>query len=442
MTKMTTVFTICARNYYGLAQVLRQSLLIHDPDIRFLAFIADGIPENERAQFGPDAVDAVALMSDYVSAETLRDMAFKYNLTEYCTAIKPFCFRHVFDNSETSASVYLDPDVFVFSSLKSVFAELETAAIVLTPHIIFPSLHEGARADSGILATGVFNLGFLGLARSQTSDTFLRWWSQRLIDQCFVDNHDALFTDQKWMDFVPTLFPGSAVRSLRHAGMNLAPWNFHERQIASDGAGGFKVSRRLDAKSTNDLQTEPRGADQLLFVHFSGFDYKKFCSGQVAQYNLDGLRLPGDLDPVIERYMKAIQDASPLVLQFLGKPYRYAAFDDGATILSFHRRLYRAARSVGKSWGNPFATTDGSFYRLLEQRSLLAGKGTTASLDKANKRNLSDLGRKLSAFSALMRLVKRVIGFERYLLLLRLMRPYSRPESQLHLLDRSMDHVL
>jgi hypothetical protein len=442
MTKQTTAFTICARNYYGLAQVLRQSIQTHDPDIRFVAFIADGIPPEDRAEFGADAIDAVELMSDYVSEDTLRDMAFKYNLTEYCTAIKPFCFRHVFDRTDADASLYLDPDIFVFSSLAEIIAKLQTASIVLTPHIIFPSLHEGARADNGILATGVFNLGFLGLARSDTTHTFLRWWSQRLVDQCFVDNHDALFTDQKWMDFVPTLFPSSEVCSFRHAGLNLAPWNFHEREVSPDAAGGFLVSRRIGMKSDQELTAETRSDDKLVFVHFSGFDYKKFCSGQVAQYNLDGLTVPADLNAVIERYMAAIQAGSAQVLRFLGKPYRYATFDNGATILSFHRRLYRAALDAGKSWGNPFATTDGGFYRLLKQRSLLAGRGTTASLDKTNKRNLTGLGRKLSAFSTMMRLVKRVVGFENYLFLLRLMRPYSRPEAQLHLLDRSLDHVI
>jgi hypothetical protein len=139
-----TIFTIVARNYYGLAQVLRKSVLRHNDDIEFLVFIADGITDAERDQFGPDAVDAAALMGRYVSPHKLAEMAFKYNLTEYCTAIKPFCFQHLFDTTDCREAIYLDPDVFVFGPMTPIFEKLANADIVLTPHIVFPSSGETA----------------------------------------------------------------------------------------------------------------------------------------------------------------------------------------------------------------------------------------------------------------------------------------------------------
>ena len=433
MTKRIA-FTICARNYYGLAQVLRQSVQRQNPDIEFLVFIADGIPTAERGDFGDDAIDAVVATQAYVAADKLREMAFKYNLTEYCTAIKPFCFQHVFDRTDAQEAAYLDPDIFVFSPLEPVFEPLRRASVVLTPHIVFPSLHEGKRPDKGLLATGVFNLGFLALKRGDTSTTLLAWWGQRLLDQCFVDSHDALFTDQKWMDFVPTLFPNDEVVSLRHGGMNMAPWNFHERAIATDSEGRFLVSRRPSDSGAPDLPAEPRPADPLVFVHFSGFDYKKFCEGQVAQYNIDGLNLYPDLSPLIEHYMQAIQALRPTVLQFLGKAYAYGSFADGSPVLAFHRRLYRSAVESGMTIGDPFSAQPGSFLQTLRDRALVMPAGT-GNVEKSNKFNLSGVDRKLVFFNRLMRLTKRLIGFKNYLLLLRLMRPYSRVESQLHLID-------
>ena len=56
-------------------------------------------------------------------------------------------------------------------------------------------------------------------------------------------------------------------------------------------------------------------------------------------------------------------------------------------------------------------------------------------MDKSSKSNLAGAGRKLAVFNRGMRALKRIIGIERYILLLRLMRPYSRAESQLHLID-------
>ena len=442
MVQKKIAFTIVARNYYGLAQVLRQSVLQQHDDVDFLVFIADGIPAAQKDIFCTDAVDGSSVMQRYISPQKLLEMGFKYNLTEFCTAIKPFCFQYLFDTTEVTQAVYLDPDIFVFSPLDPVFASLQHASIVLTPHIVFPSLLEGKRPDKGLLATGVFNLGFLALKRSETASTLLAWWGQRLLDQCFIDNHDALFTDQKWMDFVPTLFPNDEVVSLRHGGTNMAPWNFHERVIVTaTGEDRYLVSRRFAEDCSTDLHAEPRTAEPLVFVHFSGFDYKKFCDGQVAQYNIDGLSLYPDLKPLIDIYMQAIQSQQATVLQFLGMSYAYGVFADGSPILAFHRRLYRSAIDSGMALGDPFSAQPGSFLDALRKRALFVPAGTGGGTDKSNKFNLSGVDRKLVLFNRLMRLTRRLIGFKNYMLLLRLMRPYSRPESQLHLIDPSMNKL-
>ena len=443
MTAKRTFFTICARNYYGLAQVVRRSVKQHHPEAAFFTFIADGIPDAERADFGDDAVDVPRATGNRLARDKLREMAFKYNLTEFCTAVKPFCFNHVFDGTDADVAIYVDPDILLFSPLHDVFVALAQASIVLTPHIVFPSLHEGKRSDKGILATGVFNLGFLALARSETSEHLLSWWGARLVEQCFIDNHDALFTDQKWLDLVPALFPASEVCAFRHAGANVAPWNFHERQVDATSGPTLSVRRRINPARLSDLPAETRvSAEPLLFVHFSGFDYKKFCEGAIVQNNIEGLDLYPDLEPVIAQYMTQIQEIAPVVLKFLLKPYAHATFANGRQILSFHRRLYRAALEVGVAPGDPFATGRETFFAQLASSGLLSAGNSEAQFDKANKNNLTGMDRKLSAFSWAMRGVKKLIGVERYILLLRLMRPYSRAEAQLHFLDRRFDNRL
>jgi hypothetical protein len=406
----------------------------HTPHVEFLVFIADGIPASERHRFGDDAIDATVAIGNRIGAGKFREMAFKYNLTEFCTAIKPFCFEEIFSRSNLGQAVYLDPDILVFSSLDGIFALLESRSIILTPHIVFPSLNEGKRSDSGLLATGLFNLGFLGLSKTSIGQELLQWWGSRLVDQCFVDSHDALFTDQKWMDFVPSLFPAEAVCYLRSLGTNMAPWNFHERRIVIEADGSLAVARRNIAGQTV--------GDPLVFVHFSGFDYRKLTEGRVAQYNIDGLDIYDDLAPIVESYVREIQTLRDVVLEFLGAPYAFATYSNGKSVLVFHRRLYRAALDAGMTLGDPFATGPGSFFERLQASALLLEDGNTSSFEKANKNNLAGIGRKLSRFNAMMRMVKRLIGFRNYALLLRLMRPYSRPESQLHLLDRRYEQIL
>jgi len=289
MKSKKAVFTICARNYYGLSQVLKKSVLQHNEGVDFFVFIADGIDDAHRQEFGPDAIDAATVMRDFISNEKFFEIAFKYGMTEYCTAIKPFCFDYLFDNTDCTEAVYLDPDIFVYSAMTPIFAELERASIVLTPHILFPSSIEGKRKDRGIMATGIFNLGFIGLRKSEVSITFIKWWEVRLLDQCFIDGHEALFTDQKWVDFVPALFPSDEVIVFRHPGANLAPWNFHERLVSTNESGLSRVQRRIDPLEglafSNCTELFP-----VIFIHFSGFDYRRLCTGEVAQYNIDGLK--------------------------------------------------------------------------------------------------------------------------------------------------------
>jgi hypothetical protein len=436
MKAKKVIFTICARNYYGLAQVLKQSVLQHHDDVDFLVFIADGIQCDQREIFGPDAIDATTVMRNCLENDKFLEIAFKYNLTEYCTAIKPFCFAHVFDSADYAQAVYLDPDVFLFSSIDQVFTRLDKASIVLTPHIIFPSSTEGRRQDKGIMATGIFNLGFIGLSRSEVAKTFINWWGRRLLDQCFVDVHDALFTDQKWVDFVPALFPSNEVVVFRHPGANLAPWNFHERLVSTDAAGISTVQRRVDPSETLPIEhrVEP---DPVIFVHFSGFDYKRLCSGEVAQYNIEGLSIYSDLRPLVDKYMSAIQLQQEIVLHYLKMDYAFGTFEDGQPILSFYRRLFRSAVESGLTFKNPFQTVPGSYYCRLSKSKLLSGRSRVQQLDKSNKHNLFGIEGKLRKFNFVMRLLMRLIGFSNYALLLRLMRPYSRPEAQLHLIDYS-----
>jgi len=434
------IFTICAKNYYGLAQVLKKSVLEHNHDIDFYIFIADGISTVDASLFGDDAIDATNIVSDYISREKFLEISFKYNLTEYCTSIKPFCFRYLFDFGHYSHAVYLDPDIFIYSSMSMIFERLDDVSIVLTPHIIFPSSLEGKRTDSGIMSTGIFNLGFIGICNTDDGYAFLKWWGFRLLDQCFVDGHHALFTDQKWIDFLPALYPKDVFCVLRHLGANLAPWNFHERLISKDISGNLVVERR-----NNPLEDLPfvkyEQPEPLLFVHFSGFDYKRLCYGEVAQHNIEGLEIYPDLNPLVDKYTAEIQEKRDIVLRFLNINYEFSNFTNGMPILSFHRRLYRSSIESGLKFGDPFCAEEGTLYWKLAERHLLVKKSEVNHSDKANKHNFKGIGVKVKIVNFIMRILLRIIGFNNYILVLRLMRPYSRPENHLHLIDSKINKL-
>src|SRR5262249_15407148 len=102
-------------------------------------------------------------------------------------------------------------------------------------------------SETLLLRAGMFNLGFVAVARSAMA--FLDWWSERLARECIVAPELGRFVDQRWVDFVPTLFDHSI---LRDPGLNVAWWNLTDRTVAWDGC--WKVD----------------GA-AIRFFHFSGY---------------------------------------------------------------------------------------------------------------------------------------------------------------------------
>lgn len=413
----TLVFTICARNYVGLAKVLQQSVARHGPGIDFRIYVAEDSDEDESGSL----VFAGAALTSFIDPTEYANMAFAYNVTEFCTALKAACFMHGFKDGYDRC-IYMDPDIFVCASIDHIVRALDKCTILITPHLCVPSLEDGPRADSGILATGVYNLGFLALRRSADADNFLKWWHQRLRYQAFNDHYNALYTDQRWIDFVPSLFPGDAVLIWRHLGCNVAPWNYHERRI--DEEEGIFVVRPRSSGAVDPEQTWP-----LVFLHFSGFDFRRIVNGTFAQINLAGADSHTDIEPVYALYGDAIRALATEMRRSLALPYGFDSFADGSPILPSHRRLFRIWRQRHGDATDPFAVGAGSFHAALAARRLLA-RDTAADVaaDKASARSIDNPGRLLARAHLAFRLLYRLAGRARFFFLVRSLNRLSHVE--------------
>lgn len=126
-------FTIVAKNYIGLGLILKQTLLkFHKSEMDFYIFVADEINKEDLSSL--DNVISIKNVSDYTEAEWT-DMTFKYDLTEFCTSVKPFCFQYLFKNGYDYA-IYFDPDICIFSPITEILEKLNKYDIVLTPQIV------------------------------------------------------------------------------------------------------------------------------------------------------------------------------------------------------------------------------------------------------------------------------------------------------------------
>lgn len=413
-------FTIVAKNYIGLAQILEASIRQYYNDLSFYIIVADEISADLKEELPLNVLIAKECLA--LDSVVWNNLSFKYNLTEFCTSIKPLSCIYFFENYEFDNVIYLDPDIYFFDSIKHIYDLLSNYSIMLTPHITqLPKIGESDSPETIWHSCGMYNLGFCGLHRSESTMNMLKWWHDRLLNSCYIDSYNFLFTDQKWMDFLPSFFSSNELLVSFNLGMNVAPWNFYEREVFSENQKLF-VRKRYN------------GGDvyPLIFVHYSGYDYKELKRGNICQKNIQGIRDYLDIQKLTTIYSDAIQLNSDIFDHFISLDYSYNSFSDSSSIIRLHRRLYRALCDRGVELDNPFSQ-EGLFYSLLKSRNMII-KGKS-NLDKLNKNNVSNVTKKLKRFNLCTKILYKILGFEKYFLFIRLLHPFSRLEAQIHLLD-------
>jgi len=418
MTMEKVVFTIVAKNYLPLARALSWSIKNNNnTPVKFIIFLADEPDENIDLTHDDETIIPVST----IGITDLTDWAFKYNVTEFCTSVKPACFKYIFNQYNTEKAIYFDPDIFVFNNLDVIFNNLDERDIVITPHYVTPQInYTGDQKESATLFVGIYNFGFVAFKNTPHNLFLLNWWDNRLSDQCYADRQDSLHTDQKWADFLP-VYAGDTLLISKSTGYNLAPWNLFERDILSDG-NKFLVKNKI----TNTV--EP-----LTFVHFAGYDpndlgliHKDFWDMPVTKYPSYSL--------VRDIYIQATNQYN--FNEVRQQKYTYSTYLNNVPVLDSHRRLYRSLTENGIAIGNPFSE-NGYFYQLLNKKRLI-------SLDKPqkqSKKTYTNFDSKLNQMNRVLRTFFKLVGASRYFLLMKLLNRYSRPENQVFLLDKGLKKI-
>ncbi len=407
------IFTIISKNYISLAKILLDSIRKHHSDLDFYAFITDE-PSLDLDHHA--AGIQLLVIKELQLIDNFHDLAFKYNITEFCTFVKPYCFEHLFKNNYKKV-IYFDPDIYVFSSLEPILAKLDTFSFVLTPHITRPEInYSGIFREGNFLNNGTFNLGFIALSNLDPAPYFIQWWKERLKAKCFVDVIDGYFTDQKWIDFVPALFSNFFIE--KGPAYNIAIWNLHEREV--DEVEGVLKCRYRDNENWE--------WGDVVFIHFSNFNFTQCMNGQKF-YPLE-LHRCKDFVSIAEFYRGKLKNSNFIPLQ-KKYPYSYNSFVNGFPVLKFHRRFYRRLLESGKSFSNPFDTNTGSFFLELKKKHLIYNDP-----DNFNSKDATLIEKKVKGINKLFAVLKKVIGMRRYALFCRFAVRYFRYENQTFLLSQ------
>lgn len=416
-------FTIVAKNYVGLAIILESSIRKYYKDLDFYIIVADEPSVDLRKEFPENVLVGKEVLG--IDVNTWDNMSFKYDITEFCTSIKPQSILYMLSLGYEKV-IYLDPDIYFFSSIEFIFSELNNCSIILTPHITsIPGMKNMDYPEKGLKANGIYNLGFCAVRNTYKTEMVLKWWYNRLINQCFADVRKSQFTDQKWIDFLPTFLYDGELKIMNHLGMNVAPWNFFERKVLVDNNKWYVKSR------IGDSPTFP-----LVFVHYSGYDYKSLSNGIIARKNPIKMELHSDLEKLVFSYSESLIDNIGIFNKYIEEKYTYNYFNNGDVITDYHRRLYCALIERGENIFHPFDSGDRLYRLLRSKKMIIAGNQNCGKITKDNLPNISG---KLKIINCISRFVYRLIGAHRYFLLVRLFNSYSVYETHIHLLNSKYD---
>lgn len=395
---MNCAFTICAKNYLAQALTLRESFLKHNPSLNFFIFLADKID-------GVEDVDGVVALDKSWIPDWV-NMAFKYDVIEFNTSIKPFCFGKLFKEGYEKV-IYLDPDIYVTRPLDYIYECLNNKSVVLTPHYCDIEEHfDGAVSEETFNKVGIYNLGFCALKNDKVGQEIAKWWQNRLQYKCYSQSSEGLFVDQKWMDYIPGFFPDATCVSSHH-GMNVAIWNLHERELFIDEKQGYMIRR----KKTGD-------EFPLLFFHFSGFDpfETTIINRRHPQFNVTTYP---SFKPIIEEYRERVYANG--YDRFSKMTYGFNHYSDGGVITPLQRRMFRVYLNGHKVEFNPFEINT-PFYKILKNSRLLLKASTKQNGFASYTKEEKNKGKKLEnkVVKPMLSLALRVLGAERYAMLIRL----------------------
>jgi hypothetical protein len=252
--------TIVSKNYLAYAQTLASSYKKHHPSHDFLVILVDRADGYTSDLLHDGSAEVIELAN--IAIPDVSRFIYRYSIMELNTAVKAFVLADLFRRRTYQTLLYIDPDIYIFRPLTHVYEALESASIVLTPHMRRPFYDAAMPSDTAILQSGTYNLGFIGLKNGPTARELLDWWMTKLHTDCIVDIPRGLFVDQKWIDLVPGFFPDHKI--LYEPGYNAAYWNLHERPITQVNGDWLADGQPLH------------------FFHFSG--YSPFAPLQLSKH--------------------------------------------------------------------------------------------------------------------------------------------------------------
>ncbi|WCL51263.1 putative nucleotide-diphospho-sugar transferase [Leptospira sp. GIMC2001] len=270
---LCTLFDI---NYLPLGLTLYSSLIEHFGEFHLWILALDDECYKKLNELNLKNVSVIKL-SEIEDKEVL---IAKSNRTwqEYCWTLSPIIPTHVLNNNpEIDHIIYLDADLFFYSSPDPIFEEISNKSIMIIPHR-FPDRLKHLEVN------GIFNVQMMFFRRDEEGLACLKLWKSQCLEWCYYISEPDRMGDQKYLDKWPHLYKNILI--LQHIGAGVAMWNLEQ----------YSLSIRNDKYYVNDLP--------LIFYHFHQFKYFSpgFYTNNFVVYNHSSTYLP-----VYQKYVQRMR---------------------------------------------------------------------------------------------------------------------------------------
>lgn len=244
----------------GLA--LHASLVRHNPTAKLWILCMDDYTKELLDKMKLKGVTTISL-SSFEDQQLLKAKKNR-SLVEYfwtCTPSLPlYVLNH---NKQAQHVIYLDADLFFYSSLSPILKEMGKKSIYIVEHR-YP---EDQKYRDNI--SGRFNVGLIVFKRDDQGLSCLKRWRKQCNQWCYLKPENGKMGDQMYLNEWPNLYTNLSIS--KNLGVNAAPWNINQYQVTKKNNQTYINKDKLIFYHFHQL--EILGQSQFRYAH--GYKFSK-----------------------------------------------------------------------------------------------------------------------------------------------------------------------
>ncbi|KUO49058.1 MAG: hypothetical protein APF76_10550 [Desulfitibacter sp. BRH_c19] len=236
-----------SKDYVYKGLLLYNSLLKCDEDFQFFMICLHDDVKVLLEKMNLEKATPIALSDIEKVDKELLKVKNSRNDKEYIWTSKASTMLYILGNYNADHIVWLDGDTYFYSSPNPIFREWDNYSVLLTKE------KWKVVSSNGNESNGIYNTGFIGFKNDKQGLRCLRWFRKKLIEWCYDEVENGLWSDQFYANDWTNKFKNIGV--IKNIGVNLTPAIVRKSKVE---------------KINNEIYVNNQ---RLIFYHSYGFRY-------------------------------------------------------------------------------------------------------------------------------------------------------------------------